>query len=87
MWYHAPDDESDEEDDEEDGELERERFLFRMYFTFGRSLVIDFDLDLDDAIMATSYPTKTGSMAPESEGFPVSSTVLSLIVPYICLGS
>ena len=60
------DDESDEEDDEEDEELEREHFLFQMYFTFGRSLVIDFDLDLDDAMMANLSPTKTGSMAPES---------------------
>ena len=80
------DDESDEEDDEEDGELERERFLFRMYFTIDRSLVIDFVLDLDDAMMATSSPTK----APESESFPVSSAGLSAIVPSIvniCLGS
>ena len=75
------DDEADEEDNEEDGELERERFLFQMYFAFGQSSVIDFDLD--DAMMATVYQSKTGSKALESERLPVSSTGLSSIVPSI----
>ena len=81
------DDEADEEDNEEDAELERDRFLFQMYFAFGRSSIIDFDLD--DAMMATSSPTKTGSMVPESERFPVSSTCPSIIpsIVNIYLGS
>ena len=76
-------DESDEEDDEEDGKLERELFCFECI-----SPLVDFDLD--DAMMATSSPTKTGSKAPEPERFPVSSAGLPSIVPSIvniCLGS